>query len=704
MAEMKDNSLACLISIFDNIGERVYVADPETYELLYVNQPIKKAYGDVTGKKCYQAFHNLDAPCPACTNQHIFGENLGKLYVWQYEDKANQRWYRRLNKAIQWPNGRMVHYDLAIDITERKWAEVELRRRFEFERLIANLSTKFISFTPEEVDSGINQALKAIGEFYQVDRSYIFMSLDGGKTITNIYEWCAAGIDIDDRQLKGVPTDAFKWFARKINRREVIYIRSVDEMPAEAVAEKELFKAQKNKSVLCVPMVYGKSVIGFVGFDSVRSEKIWPQEAIDLLRIAAEMFANLLERKFSEQEQKRLNKELVKTNRRLKQLVLKDPNTGLYNHRYFEDVVEREFHRAKRYNHPLSMIMMDIDYFKSINEVYGHPFGDLVLQQLARQLKKMAHRYDIVIRYSGQEFVVLCLGSNRSAASILAQRMLEAVNLYNFGDKKHTVKLKITMAVASYPEDKVAQSTDLLKLSGQILNKAKEAGGNRVYSALDINKEKDAISKITERRAEIKFLKEKIDKLNKQANQSLIEAIFAFAKTIELKDHYTGEHVEKTVHYATEVARTLGMLSAEEIEMVRQAAILHDLGKIGISDKILCKRAKLSKKEFAEIRKHPEIGAEIIRPIQFLQGIIPYILYHHERWDGKGYPYGLKGEEIPLGARIVAIADVYQALISDRPYRKAYPEKQAIKIIVDSSGSHFDPRIVDVFLKVLQKK
>ena len=161
--------------------------------------------------------------------------------------------------------------------------------------------------------------------------------------------------------------------------------------------------------------------------------------------------------------------------------------------------------------------------------------------------------------------------------------------------------------------------------------------------------------------------------------------------------------MEKTVYYATELARRLGMPS-NEVERIRQAAILHDLGKIGISDKILLKKSKLSSKEFDVIKKHPQIAADILRPIQVLHDIIPYIFYHHERWDGSGYPSGLNKEEIPLGARIIALADVYQALSSDRSYRKAYNKGRVIKLIKEGAGTQFDPNIVDVFLGILKEE
>ncbi|RKY32346.1 MAG: hypothetical protein DRP74_02865 [Candidatus Omnitrophota bacterium] len=415
------------------------------------------------------------------------------------------------------------------------------------------------------------------------------------------------------------------------------------------------------------------------------------------------IFRDITERKLAEKKLEALNKVLFLSNERFKQLALRDSHTGLYSHRYLNEAIEREFHRSKRYGIPLSVIMLDIDYFKSINDVYGHRFGDIVLKQLARQLKKMVRKEDFVLRFGGEEFILICPSINRPKAMILAQRLSDAIGIYSFGNKRQIVKLKISLAVVSYPEDKANKGMELVDIADKILNKAKIDGGDKVYSSIDMQQERVDYAQATEEESrDTLLLKEKIEKLTKRSNQSLIEAVFAFAKTLELKDHYTGEHVEQTVQYALEISRVLG-LSKEEIERIKQAAILHDLGKIGVSEKILLKKTKLTKKEFEEIKKHPQIAADIIRPIQFLHSIIPFILYHHERWDGKGYPQGLAGEEIPVGARIVAMADIFQALTSNRPYRKAFSKKQALDIIRNGSGTQFDPKIVGVFLGILKK-
>ena len=457
-------------------------------------------------------------------------------------------------------------------------------------------------------------------------------------------------------------------------------------------------------NLVCIPIISGKGEpIGCFEIYDKKDNRPFDSQDVFMLQGLAASGAVALENAGMLAEQKLAEKRQEALNRRLKKMALKDLQTGLYNHHYLSEVIEAEFHRARRYAHPVSVIMLDIDYFKSINDVYGHRFGDVVLKQLAAYLKRMVRRYDIVVRFGGEEFVIISPGVDKPRALTLARRLLDAINLYNFGDDKHMVKLKLSVAVSSYPDGIIARGMDLIDTAEKILDKVKASGGNRIYSKQDTKDDKDVPAKGFSESTDVKFLREKIEQLTRRGRQNLIESISAFAKTIELKDHYTGRHVEDTVRYSTRIAEELD-LTAEEIDNIRQASVLHDLGKVGISDKILHKKSKLTKKEFEHIKKHPQIAADIIRPIQFMHDIIPLILYHHERWDGKGYPSGLQAEEIPIGARIIAIADVYQALTSRRPYRKSYSKECAIEMIRKNSGTQFDPRIVDVFLKILKKE
>jgi diguanylate cyclase (GGDEF)-like protein len=428
----------------------------------------------------------------------------------------------------------------------------------------------------------------------------------------------------------------------------------------------------------------------------VGMSKIFNWETIKMLE------EEINKRKKSEAEREKLNEQLLKTNENLRRLALRDSHTGLYNHGYLIRIIESELSRAKRYEHPLSVIFMDIDFFKSINDVYGHQFGDVVLRQFANNLQKVVRSSDILVRYGGEEFVVILPQISIGDAMTLAGRILASTNSYEFGNGTQTVKLKVSIAVSSYPNDYVHRGMDLVELADKILIKAKERGGNRVYSAEDTKNDKGVSAEAIPESSDVSTLKDKIYRLTKRANQSVIEATAAFAKTIEIKDYHTGDHVEKTVLYATEIAKALG-ISGESIENIQQASMLHDLGKVGISEEILSKPTNLTEEEFMKIKEHPQIGADIIRPIQFMRSVIPLIRHHHERWDGRGYPAELKGKEIPIGARIIAVADAYQALTSDRPYRKAYSKEEAIRIIQEEAGSHFDPEIVKIFTEIFNR-
>ena len=395
------------------------------------------------------------------------------------------------------------------------------------------------------------------------------------------------------------------------------------------------------------------------------------------------------------------NHTILQSNKKLSKLALKDPHTGLYNRRYLKETLEKELSLAKRHAQSLSVLMMDIDYFKSINDAYGHTFGDLVLKQFAQTLKKAIRKYDIIFRFGGEEFVIISPRMDRPTSLILAKRLLKTIHAHRFGNKTHVIKLKLSIGVASYPEDGlVIRGIDLVYLADQILNKVKEHGGNKVFSSEDIEKIEGNLPSGNETSVDMELLKKKVYRLSQRANQSLIEAIFAVAKTIGLKDWYSDTFTQRTMHYASEIAKML-KLPKNEIEHIRKAAILHDIGKVGISENILLKKSKLTMREFEIIKKHPQLSTDIIRPLYFLRGTIPLILYHHERWDGKGYPHGLNGNEIPFGARIIAIVDAYQSLTSNRPYRKAYVKSNAMKILKRESGTKFDPRVAAAFLKIL---
>jgi HD-GYP domain-containing protein (c-di-GMP phosphodiesterase class II) len=182
-----------------------------------------------------------------------------------------------------------------------------------------------------------------------------------------------------------------------------------------------------------------------------------------------------------------------------------------------------------------------------------------------------------------------------------------------------------------------------------------------------------------------------------------LSMVKALAAAIEAKDSYTHGHSTQVMEYAVKVSKELG-LSEEEIETIRYAGLLHDIGKIGIKDVILTKQGKLTEEELAELHRHPENGATIMQQVDILKDIAPLTLYHHERYDGKGYPLGLKGDQIPIGARILAVADTYDAMIADRPYRKAFPFSYVVSEMKKAAGTQLDPEIVKIFFEIIKKE
>ena len=383
---------------------------------------------------------------------------------------------------------------------------------------------------------------------------------------------------------------------------------------------------------------------------------------------------------------------LKTTKDRLKKYMTLDPHTGLLNYRHFINRFNALFHKAVKSQKPMSLLVLSLNYFNSINSTHGVSFGNKVLKRFARLILGNVDRKYLVARFSGKEFAVLMPDTDVNRAFLYAGRLFSLISDHNFdNDNSEYTRLSLStsIAVGGYPycEDVFTPNQLLDRVVDQLSDMRRKG-----MESIMICPRSRSIE-------EHEIIAEDDSTVYDEEYRYTMEFVNALANAVKTKDYYTQEHSAIMSNYAESIADYLGM-NEHDIKNVKIGSMLHDIGKIGIDKMILLKPSALTPLEYSIIRQHPRIGAEIIRNVHPLKNVVPYVLYHHEKYNGDGYLYGLKGEEIPLGAKILSLADVFQALTSDRPYRRALSERQSFEIIRRNSGEHFDPKVVKAFFEV----
>jgi diguanylate cyclase (GGDEF)-like protein len=355
-----------------------------------------------------------------------------------------------------------------------------------------------------------------------------------------------------------------------------------------------------------------------------------------------------------------------------------DELTGLWNRRHFEERLKEEIARHSRYGDVFSLLLLDLDNFKTYNDIYGHPAGDTLLSDIGRIVRSSIRDADQAFRYGGDEFAVVLPLAAMSAAYVVGERVRAQIAKQM---EEKEIAVTCSIGVATYPADGVI-SGELITVADTALYYAKRTGGNRVYLSS-------------------KILSEPLDNAGTYARHNGLSTTYALVSTVEAKDPYTYGHSRKVNTHAVALAEAIG-LSPEEVSRVSTAALLHDIGKIGVPDKVLNKQGKLNKEDWEAIKSHPRLGATIVGNIPNLVPCVSTILHHHERWDGSGYPEGLKGEQISVEARILAIADAFDAMSAARPYRRALCGEKVLGELRRGAGSQFDPQLVEVFIGIVE--
>lgn len=383
------------------------------------------------------------------------------------------------------------------------------------------------------------------------------------------------------------------------------------------------------------------------------------------------------------------------------QLSIIDPLTQLNNRRGFFECAQPEVIHSHNTENDLSALMIDIDNFKKTNDVHGHFVGDHVLCAVAEEIQKTLRQTDLIGRYGGEEFVGLLPSTSIEAAQIIAERLLKAIE--NRMIKVNETEVSVTVSIGICHIADANGSLDmLLTQADQAMYYAKATGKNRVSQwTPDISN--SAALDVIKHGLKIKSIQKNNTKKSDQISKIYDETIDGWSKAIEMRDKEMEGHSKRVVELTLELARKCGV-QEKDLDDIRRGALLHDIGKIAIPDPILFKPGKLNEEEWQIMRKHPVYAFEFLAPITFLKKSIDIPYCHHEHWDGTGYPRGLKGEEIPLAARIFTIIDVWDALCSDRCYRSAWPLNEVQDYIVSQSGKLFDPRLTDIFIQLIEEK
>jgi diguanylate cyclase (GGDEF)-like protein/putative nucleotidyltransferase with HDIG domain len=357
----------------------------------------------------------------------------------------------------------------------------------------------------------------------------------------------------------------------------------------------------------------------------------------------------------------------------------RDPVTELLNRRGFEDIFDMELERARRSDTPLSLIVGDLDRFKLINDQHGHAAGDDALKRIARAIRRVKRRFDSCARVGGEEFALLAPDCDEHGAFMLAERIrLDVEERFAAA----TPTLTISFGIATFPLH--GQSSDaLLRAADQALYAAKRLGRNR-----------SVISS-----AEVPGILARAPRGHEDSHVELA-ALLSLAEALDVRDSGSASHCHRVGRFAELIAREIG-LSPDAVEHVRLAGILHDVGRVGVPDSLLVKDGPLTSEELAVVRSHPEIGARMLETTDF-DDIRSWILMHHERPDGQGYPLGAAADgNVPLEARILAVADAYEAMTSDRPYRPALTPDAAADELRREAGKQFDREVVEALLRAV---
>ena len=508
-----------------------------------------------------------------------------------------------------------------------------------------------------------------------------------------------AGGDFENYRLR---YDEASPVARCLKEHKILYtkeyLEAINNLLIDIDAEKiqQINKLGVSKFLIIIPLFQNQNPFGVMMVFSPR-EGVTDKELNFL-----SLFANQVEMAIT----------IANLFETMKKEAVTDSLTELYNRRYFTEELKKEADRARRLNQPFTIISLDLDYLKKINDTYGHMAGDIAIKAIADVMKKNARSIDIPARLGGEEFSILLPGIDSNGGMVAAERIRAAIENE---EVPQIGKITASIGVGTYPEHSM-NIDELVEMTDQAMYRSKINGRNRVTIAKQNEEESwqevaygafmDILNK---RRIPVpeeltRELTSKLDVVHensRQAKESLYSIVDMISKSYN--PSISSGTTKSKISLAIKLAKKLE-ISKEDIDRLKIAMLLYDIGNIMIPEEIFNKTSPLTPDEKQKIHEHPIIAArEILQPISTITDIIPIIENHHENWDGTGYPNQKSGAQIPISSQIILLIDAYTAMSQDRPYRKAMSTEKIIEIITRESGKKWNEKVVEEFVGLLNE-
>ena len=570
-------------------------------------------------------------------------------------------------------------------VTEELGHEEMLSSQFESALEVSTLLAEAI-----EVESVYERLTEVLGHLFHASRVAVILAKPG-ETTGRIVSAIDASEMIEDLE---IDIERYPEIQLAIDeQRTVVIERPEKDINLERV-RRYLPPRATGATILVTPIRQGNDVLGVVFVRLEQSYRAFSDQEIRFCRLMADIAGKAIQRADHLAE--------------VSEAARRDPLTGLYNVRAFRQALTDEIVRSQRTEAAFSLAMIDIDFMKHINDTYGHPAGDQVLRNVAAVLTEEVRQVDVVARYGGEEFAVLLAEASGPRAMVVAERLRQRIEARHHDGVREAVTVSI--GLAAYPDD-ASSCTDLIRAADQALYASKHQGRNRIMrynetNSISENEDPEAFDRARELRPHdstvIRAVRDALDGFHD--NQPIMRQMGAVASLVTLmraRDPSALEHLSDT---ATLARLFLSHLTVDDRERatIHLACLLRDIGQTALGGTILNKQDSLTREEYEAIREHPVIGAQIVAPLRGLDAIVPFIRYHHERWDGQGYPDGLTGNAVPYGARIVGLIDALHAMLMTGPgASRSHGVDYAREEIARNGGTQFDPELAERLVFVI---